>query len=258
MSVKFTILGSGSSVGVPRIDGYFGNCDPGEPKNYRTRCSAAITFEDKNILIDTSPDLRMQLINNKIQNINCVFYTNMHADQTHGINELRTFFLKYKKKIPIYADKLTSKYLTNSFDYCFKKNYDGYPASLKMNILKKQHIFKYKDKRLVIKPIKIKHGSIDCMSYIINDKCAYASDISKIYDKDIKYFYNLNYLVIDCLRFQSHPSHFNLDDVLKLTKLVKPKKTFLTNLNNEMDYKKLIKILPKNIKPAYDGLSFLL
>ena len=127
-----------------------------------------------------------------------------------------------------------------------------------MNILKKQHIFKYKDKRLVIKPIKIKHGSIDCMSYIINDKCAYASDISKIYDKDIKYFYNLNYLVIDCLRFQSHPSHFNLDDVLKLTKLVKPKKTFLTNLNNEMDYKKLIKILPKNIKPAYDGLSFLL
>ena len=94
------------------------------------------------------------------------------------------------------------------------------------------------------------------MSYIINDRCAYASDVNKIYETEIKYFYNLEYLVIDCLRFENHPSHFNLDDILKLTKIIKPKKTFLTNLNNEMDYKKLIKILPKNIKPAYDGLSF--
>ena len=94
------------------------------------------------------------------------------------------------------------------------------------------------------------------MSYIINNKCAYASDISQIYDSEIKYFYNLEYLIVDCFRIKSHPSHFNLNDVLKLTKIIKPKKTFITNLNNEMDYKKLIKILPKNIKPAYDGLSF--
>ena len=135
---------------------------------------------------------------------------------------------------------------------------DAFWCFVKLNLLKKIHNFNLEKQKISIKPIKIKHGSIDCMSYIVNGKCAYASDISKIYDKDIKYFYNLNYLVIDCLRFQSHPSHFNLEDVLKLTKLVKPKKTFLTNLNNEMDYKKLIKILPKNIKPAYDGLSFLL
>jgi len=256
MSIKFTILGSGSSVGVPRIDGFFGNCDPKEIKNYRTRCAAAISINDKNILIDTSPDLKSQLIKNKIKNVECVFYTHMHADQTHGINDLRIFYLKSRKKIPIYADRLTSKYLSRSFNYCFEKNYDGYPASLKLNMLKKIHNFNYKKKKISIKPIKIKHGSIDCMSYIINKKCAYASDISKIYDKDFKYFYNLDYFVVDCLRYESHPSHFNLEDVLNLVKILKPKKTFLTNLNNEMDYKKLINILPKNVKPAYDGLSF--
>ena len=122
MSIKFTILGSGSSVGVPRIDGFFGNCDPKEIKNYRTRCAAAISIKDKNILIDTSPDLKQQLIINKIKNVECVFYTHMHADQTHGINDLRTFYLKSKKKIPIYADSLTSKYLKRSFNYCFEKN----------------------------------------------------------------------------------------------------------------------------------------
>ena len=256
MTIKFTILGCGSSIGVPRIDGYFGNCDSKEIKNYRTRCSAVIRTNDKNILIDTSPDLRTQLLKNKIKNIDCVFYTHMHADQTHGINDLRIFYLKTKKKIPIYADSLTSKYLRNTFNYCFQKNYDGYPASLKLNNLKKIHNFTYQNNKISIRPIKVKHGSIDCMSYIINDRCAYASDVNQIYDTEIKYFYNLEYLVIDCLRFERHPSHFNLDDILKLTKIIKPKNTFLTNLNNEMDYKKLIKILPKNIKPAYDGLSF--
>jgi phosphoribosyl 1,2-cyclic phosphate phosphodiesterase len=258
MSIKFTILGCGSSVGVPRIDGYFGNCDPKEIKNYRTRCAAAITIKDKNILIDTSPDLRLQLIKSKIKNVECIFYTHMHADQTHGINDLRTFYLINRKKIPVYADSLTSRYLNSSFNYCFKKNYAGYPASLKLNLLKKIHNFNLEKQKISIKPIKIKHGSIDCMSYIINDKCAYASDVSKIYDKDLKHFYNLDYFIVDCLRYQSHPSHFHLDAVLKLIKLIKPKKTFLTNLNNEMDYNKLIKILPKNVKPAYDGLSFLI
>jgi len=258
MSIKFTILGCGSSVGVPRIDGYFGNCDPNVIKNHRSRCAAAISIGNKNILIDTSPDLKSQLIKNKIKNVECVFYTHMHADQTHGINDLRIFYLKSKKKIPIYADKLTSKYLSKSFNYCFEKNYDGYPASLKLNTLKQIHNFNFKKKKISIKPIKIKHGSIDCMSYIINKKCAYASDISKIYDKDFRYFYNLDYFVVDCLRYESHPSHFNLEDVLNLVKILKPKKTFLTNLNHEMDYNKLSKILPKNIKPAYDGLSFLI
>ena len=115
MTTKFIILGSGSSMGVPRADGYFGNCNPNNKKNYRTRCSALIKFNRENILIDTSPDLRQQLISNKIKSINKIFYTHSHADQTHGINDLRPFFLNNKKQIPVYADKKTSKYLLSTF-----------------------------------------------------------------------------------------------------------------------------------------------
>ena len=109
MKIKFIILGCGSSLGVPRADGYWGNCNPKQKKNYRTRCSAFIKSKINNILIDTSPDLRQQLINNKIINIDNVLYTHMHGDQVHGINDLRVFALKNKKKIPVYADNQTSK-----------------------------------------------------------------------------------------------------------------------------------------------------
>ena len=119
MSFKFILLGTGSSMGVPRIDGYFGKCDPKNKKNYRTRCSAMISFDKTNILIDTSPDLRTQILSQKIKTIDKVLYTHHHADQTHGINDLRVFFLKNKKKIPVYADKITSKYLKENFSYCF-------------------------------------------------------------------------------------------------------------------------------------------
>ena len=108
MSLKFVILGSGSSMGVPRADSYSGDCDLKNKKNFRTRCSALIKFYDQNILIDTSPDLRQQMISNKVKTINKVFYTHKHGDQTHGINDLRPFFLKNKKKIPVYADRETS------------------------------------------------------------------------------------------------------------------------------------------------------
>jgi phosphoribosyl 1,2-cyclic phosphate phosphodiesterase len=120
MSTKFIILGCGYSMGVPRADGYSGNCDLKNKKNYRSRCSALIKFNDQNILIDTSPDLRQQLLSNKIKSINKVFYTHLHADQTHGINELRPFFIKNKKPIPVYADKITSRYLNATFRYCVK------------------------------------------------------------------------------------------------------------------------------------------
>mgnify|MGYP001434385003 CR=1 FL=1 len=255
MSTKFTILGCGSSIGVPRIDGFFGKCDPKNPKNLRSRCSAAITTKNLNILIDTSPDLRSQLLSNKIKNINNVFYTHLHADQTHGINDLRLFFLKNKKRIPIFADLNTTKYLKNNFAYCFKKN-NGYPATLTLNKLKKTHFFKDINNKVKIKSIIVKHGNIDCICYIINDVCAYASDVSHIFDKDLKHFKNLKYLIIDCLRYKKHSSHFNLNDVLNLVSKIKPKKTILTNLNNEMDYLTLIKVLPSNIIPAHDGLTF--
>ncbi len=117
--MKFIILGCGSSMGVPRSDGYFGKCDPKNKKNYRSRCSALIQTKDETVLIDTSPDLRTQLIKNNIKKIDKVFYSHMHADQTHGINDLRVFYLKSKKTIPVYADNPTRKYLLKTFGLLF-------------------------------------------------------------------------------------------------------------------------------------------
>ena len=255
MSIKFTILGCGYSFGVPRIDGSYGKCDSNNKKNNRTRCSALISANKINILIDTSPDIKSQLIKNKIKNINRIFYTHSHADQTHGINEMRFFYLKNRFKIPVYADKETKKYLLSAFKYCFKKTIN-YPPTLQMKNLKKIHKYCTGKDVLTIKNVKVQHGKIFSTSYIINNKCAYASDVNKIYAKDLHHFKNLKYLVIDCLRYKHHPSHYNLNDILKLVSIIKPYKTILTNLNHEIDYSKIKKKLPENILPAYDGLSF--
>ena len=254
MSVKFVILGSGSSMGVPRADGFFGKCNPKNKRNYRTRCSALISTNQSNTLIDTSPDLRFQLLANKIDSVDRVLFTHMHADQTHGINDLRVFYLNKRNKIPIYADKLTKSYLKKNFSYCFKKTFD-YPATLKLNNLKKELIFKEKKNKIKINSVTVQHGLIKCMAFIINDKLAYASDINNIYKKDIELFKKLEYLIIDCLRIHKHPAHFNLEETLNLVKILKPKKTILTNLHSDLDYDFLLKILPKNVIPGYDGLT---
>ena len=256
MSIKFTILGCGSSLGIPRIDGYYGSCDPKNKKNIRSRCSALISTKNLNILIDTSPDLKSQLLKNKVKNIDKVFYTHSHADQTHGINELRVFSLKNRKKIPIYADENTKKNLINTFGYCFK-DYKNYPSILDANTLKSKHTLKDLKSKIVIKSFKVHHGSIKSVCYIINDKCAYAPDVSKIDNKNLKYLKNLKYFIVDCLRYKFHPTHFNLEDVLKLIKKIKPKNTILTNLSNEIDYNQVKKLLPKNVVPAHDGLTLL-
>ena len=120
--MRFIILGCGSSMGVPRSDGFFGKCNSKNKKNYRTRCSALLKTKTETVLIDTSPDLRQQLIHNKITNVDKVYYSHMHADQTHGINDLRVFYIKNKKTIPVYADHSTKKYLFKTFKYCFVKS----------------------------------------------------------------------------------------------------------------------------------------
>ena len=258
MSIKFIILGCGSSMGVPRPDGYFGKCNPKNFKNYRTRCSAILQTKTDNVLIDTSPDLRSQLINNKINRIDKVLYSHMHADQTHGINDLRVFYIKNKKPIPIFADKKTSKYLIKSFSYCFKNSNNEYPAILKMNIIKDKFLISDGSKKVSIKSIKVEHGKVNSICYIFNKKLAYISDVSKIDKKDYKFFKKLKYIVIDCLWYKNHPSHLNLEQSLKLIRIFSPKKAILTNLHSELDYKILKKKLPKNIVPAYDGLKLYL
>jgi len=256
--MQFKILGCGSSMGVPRSDGNFGKCDPKEKKNYRSRCSALIKAKNINILIDTSPDLRTQLISNNISNIDKVLYSHMHADQTHGINDLRVFYIKNKKTIPVYADRATSKYLLNTFSYCFKKTFNEYPPILNLNKIKKNFYFSDGKKKILINSIEVKHGKVKSICYRINNKLAYISDVSEIKKKDFKYFKNLKYLIIDCLWYKKHPSHLNYEEALNLIKIFKPKKAILTNLHSELDYNVLKKKLPRNIIPAYDGLTIYL
>ncbi len=253
--MKFIILGCGSSMGVPRPDGFFGNCDPKNKKNYRTRCSALIKTSDHNILIDTSPDLRQQLQRHKIRKIDKVFFSHMHADQTHGINDLRAFYISSRKQINVYADNATSKYLKKSFSYTFKSFSKEYPATLRLNRLKNRFFIKNDNKIIDIKSIKVQHGKVKSNCFIIDKKLAYISDVNKIFEKDYKHFKNLEYLIIDCLWYNFHPSHFNLKTSLLIIEKFKPKKAILTNLSPVLDYKILKKLLPKNVVPAYDGLS---
>ncbi len=256
MDFKFIILGCGSSLGVPRIDGNFGKCNPKNKKNFRSRCSAILISKDFNLLIDSSPDIRHQFLQNKIKSLNCVFYTHQHADQTHGINDLRFFYLKNRKQLQVYANKKTSKYLINSFKYCFKKTSNFYPPIMKLNILKKKHSFLRK--KINITSFDVSHGSIKSICYVINNKIAYASDVSFIDKKNYSKIYNLQYFVIDCLREEPHPSHYSLEKILDLIKIIKPKKTILTNLHSTLDYEKLKKKLPKNVYPAFDGMKLII
>ena len=181
----------------------------------------------------------------------------MHADQTHGINDLRVFYLNTRKQLPVYADKKTTKYLFSTFNYCFKSA-SGYPSTLILHKLKRINTFKNKDKIINIKAIPVAHGNIESICYLINNKLAYASDISLIYNKDLSLFKKLDFLIIDCLWFKNHPAHYNFQQVLDLVKIIKPKKTILTNMHMDLDYSKLKKRLPKNIIPGYDGMSITL
>tara|TARA_B100001559_G_C16352536_1_gene553380 strand:+ start:31 stop:801 length:771 start_codon:yes stop_codon:yes gene_type:complete len=253
--MKFIILGCGSSMGVPRPDGFFGNCDPKNKKNYRTRCSALIRTINENILLDTSPDLRQQLLRHKIKKIDKVLFSHMHGDQTHGINDLRSFYINSKKQINVYADKFTSKYLKKSFSYIFKSYSREYPATLRLNRLPKNITIKNNLKKIKIKSIVVEHGKVKSNCFIIDKKLAYISDVSKIYNKDGKYFKNLKYLIIDCLWYNYHPSHFNLETSLSIIRKFSPKKAILTNLSPVLDYNELKKKLPKNVLPAHDGLT---
>ena len=191
---------------------------------------------------------------NKIKNLDAIIYTHNHADQTSGIFEMRPFYWKNKKKIPIYGSANTIKALKKTYTYCFLPRH-GYKPIMKANIIKSHFNIKKNDKTLCIKAFEVEHGLINATGYVFK-QIAYISDCSKVSKKSLQNLYNLQYLIIDCLRKNKHPSHFNYDDALELIKLVKPKKAILTNLHVDLDYQYLKKKLPSNILPAYDGLSF--
>lgn len=253
MKNKFTILGCGSSLGAPWITNYSAKLKKNS-KNIRTRCCAHIQKGDLSVLIDTSPDIKYQFLKNKINSLDAIMYTHEHADQTSGIFEMRPFFWKNKKKIPVYGSSRTLKELREKYTFCFSSRH-GYKPIMKTYLIKNKFSIKKERNVLNIEEFDVTHGMIKATGFVF-DKIAYLSDCNKISNKSIKKLKNLNYLIIDCLRKNKHPSHFNYTDALNLIKKLKPKKSILTNLHVDLDYFELKKKLPKNIIPAYDGLSF--
>ena len=249
---KFTILGCGSSLGSPWITNYFAKLKKNS-KNIRTRCCAHIQKGNLSILIDTSPDIKSQFLNNKIRSLDAIIYTHEHADQTSGIFEMRPFFWKNKKKIPVYASSRTIKELKDKYTFCFSQRH-GYKPIMKANAIKKKFLIKKNNTQLFVDAFEVEHGMIKSTGYRFDD-IAYISDCNKISNSVSKKLLNLKYLIIDCLRKEKHPSHFNFDDALSFIKLVKPQKAILTNLHVDMDYYDLKKKLPKHIIPAFDGLN---
>jgi len=257
---KLIILGSGDSFGIPRINGDWGRADNNNPKNQRMRCSLFIKYLNISIIIDTSPDIKKQLLQNNIKKINAVIYTHDHADQVHGINELRYFYYKLKKKIPIYGNIKTINSIKKRFNYLFKKKGHMYNPIFKEKIIKNKFLIKQDSNFIKFNSIKINHGETPTFGFIFND-IAYLSDCKSIPSNSLKKLLKLKLLIIDCLKFKKHPTHLNYNECMEIIQKIKPKKTILTNLHSDLDYKKLRVKLKKNfpnIFPAYDGMKIII
>lgn len=263
--LEFTLLGTGSSGGVPRVGNDWGACDPSEPKNRRLRCSALCELyregieEPTRVLIDTSPDLRQQLLREGVNRLDAVFITHDHADQTHGLDDVRALALRLRRRLDIHIDETTGETLIPKFNYCFEGAGD-YPP-----ILNLQPFLKDYEARSVsgpsgdieLTPIVQEHGKIRSLGFRLGS-IAYCNDVSDISMEAKKRLRGLDVLIVDALRYTPHPSHAHLDRVLEWISELQPKRTFLTNLHIDMDYRTLCEELPANIRPGYDGMRIIL
>lgn len=263
MSLSFRILGCGSSGGVPRLDGNWGDCDPDNPKNRRTRCSFLVQQKGEggvtNVLVDTSPDMRAQLIDAGVTWLDAILYSHDHADQTHGIDDVRAMVYAKQKRIEVWMDAATSKTLTKRFGYCFEQAKGTlYPAILKDNrIAQPYREINVQGAGGAVKamPFRQIHGNIDSLGFRFGN-IAYSSDISEIPDESNLILKGLDVWVIDALRRDPHPTHFHLDKALSEIERFKPKRAILTNMHVDLDYHQLCNELPENVIPAFDGLVF--
>lgn len=263
-AARIILLGTGSSGGVPRAGGDWGACDPSEPRNRRRRCSALVekagpAGASTRILIDTSPDLREQLLDANVTHLDAVVYTHDHADQTHGIDDVRALVIKARRALPVYFDAYTCERLFIRFRYCFFGE-GGYPA-----ILCPHHTFSY-GKPFHIEgaggaveflPFEMEHGQISCAGFRIGD-VAYCNDVNGLPPAARASLMGLDTLIIDALRHTPHPSHAHLAQTLEWIEELKPARAVLTNLHIDMDYQALKRSLPAHVEPGFDGMEIMI
>jgi phosphoribosyl 1,2-cyclic phosphate phosphodiesterase len=260
--ISATILGCGSSGGVPRVGNVWGTCDPANPRNRRRRCSLLIegTSADSDqptrIIIDTGCDLREQLLDASVGRVEAVFYTHAHADHTHGIDDLRVLALNTMKRIDVYFDAETGKRLHEAFGYCFKEPPgSGYPPILNAHtiVAGEDIVIDGPGGSITIEAFEQEHGGITSLGYRTGG-FAYSCDLSAIPDVSLSAVSDLDIWIIDALRPTPHPSHLSLPETLELIERFKPRQAILTNLHIDMDYATVEATTPPNVTPAHDGM----
>ncbi|MBN9467947.1 MAG: MBL fold metallo-hydrolase [Bosea sp.] len=262
MSLKVTILGCGSSGGVPRPGSGWGACDPANPKNRRRRCSVLVERQGAggttSVLVDTTPDLREQLIDAGVTRLDTVLFSHDHADHTHGIDDLRALVLHMRKRIPVHADAVTGATLRSRFAYLFETPPGSlYPPILDLAPLTAGELQVVDGPGGAIEalPFRLEHGpGYDALGFRFGG-IGYAPDVSAIPPEAMAAMAGLDLLILDCLRDAPHPSHFNLEQALGAIETLAPRRTVLTNLHVDFDYVRLSKRLPANVEPAYDGMT---
>ena len=253
MKKKIIFLGTGTSQGVPVIGCSCVVCSSINKKDIRLRSSVLIQLSDKNILIDSGPDFRFQVLREGIKKIDAVFYTHEHRDHVAGIDDLRSFYYLNKQPICMYMSSRVFQSLKQDYSYLFsKKKYFGKPK-LNINIIKKSNhfsVFNYK-----ITPIEVMHYKLPVIGYRILN-LAYITDANYISENELEKLYGLDILIINCLQIKSHISHFNLEQVLNLIGLLKPKSSYLTHISHNLGlHNEVQKKLPKNVHLAFDQLK---
>jgi phosphoribosyl 1,2-cyclic phosphate phosphodiesterase len=262
MSLKVTILGCGTSGGVPRVGNHWGACDPGNEKNRRRRCSLLVQRKgaegETAVLVDTSPDLRQQLLDAEVGWLDGVLYTHDHADHTHGIDDLRMLCYRHRKLIDIYCTDFTRDILVKRFDYCFEtQEGSSYPPILKAHTIREGEAVTIEGAggSITVLPFRQFHGEIESLGFRFGN-LAYSSDVHDLPEESLPLLAGLDVWIVDALRYSTHPSHFSVQDALSWIERIRPKRAILTHMHIDLDYDTLSGQLPKGMEPAYDRMRF--
>ena len=263
--LSFTLLGSGSSGGVPRADGHWGACDPNDPRNRRTRCSLLVRRRaevadapETTVVVDTAPEFRDQAADAGITRVDAVLYTHDHADQTHGIDDLRAFWLRHRRRTPCYMDAYTQGRLMQRFGYIFEGE-GGYPPIcdiLPMPAFGAPWTVEGPSGPVPVVTFDQDHGAIRSVGFRFG-KVAYSADAVGFAPEAEALLEDLDVWIVDALwPARPHPTHAHLEKTLEWIQRFRPRRAILTNMHNDMDFQALADSLPAGVEPAYDGLTF--
>ncbi|SFP67436.1 MBL fold metallo-hydrolase [Tranquillimonas alkanivorans] len=256
--MRFTILGCGSSGGVPRLGGHWGECDPDNPKNHRRRCSLLVERVTGDgttrVLVDTSPDMRAQLLDEGVGELDGVIFTHAHADHVHGLDDLRQVVFNMQRRLPVWADGDTQEALLSRFGYAFvQPEGSPYPPILDMHTINGLVTVEGAGGAVEFRPFRVPHGAIEALGFRIGD-VAYLPDVADMPDDAWPMVEGLDCWIVDALRRKPHPTHAHLARTLGWIERVKPRRAVLTNMHLDMDYDTVAAETPDHVVPAFDGM----